>query len=136
MAQETIKNNEVTDEDAKDNRPQTIEGWADLVREVYESKEPIESFCRNKGIRSSDFYWYRKKCITQGLIDPNTLPKSQVKNEDKKDLSFAKLDPVKMKQESYKDDTLIIRKNGWEITLDENFNENILMKVMKVMQDD
>lgn len=133
MTQETI-NNGGTDK-SNVSKPQTLEEWADLVREVYESKEPIECFCRNKGIRSSDFYWYRKKCINQGLIDPNTLPKPQSKNEEKKDLSFAKLDPAKMKQESYKDDTLTICKNGWAITLDENFNEAILMKVMKVMKD-
>lgn len=130
MEQELTNNGSGTE--IKISRPQTLEEWAAMIQSVYERKEPVDTFCKRSGIRSSDFYWYRKKCINQGLIEQIILPKPQGKAED---LSFAKIDPKTMKQETNTDDGLTICKNGWEIRLDENFNEAILMKVIKVMKD-
>lgn len=134
MEQELIK--DALDAEPKISKSQSLEEWAAMIRDVYERKEPIDAFCKRNGIRSSDFYWYRKKCINQGLIEQIILPKTQSKTSEKKeDLPFAKIDPKMMKQETNTDESLTICKNGWEIRLNESFNETILMRVMKVMND-
>jgi hypothetical protein len=37
------------------------EQWSALLDELSESGEPVESFCRRRGIRRSTLYWWRWK---------------------------------------------------------------------------
>ena len=106
--------------------------WAGKVEEVYTSGKEVKQYCKEEGIDVKDFYRWRKLVVEAGLVS-----KEQAAEKRKKENRFGKIEPKNLaapNNDSMENTGVIkMRKNGWELLVDGDVSEQILLKAVKAV---